>query len=113
MYRKVMTICLTMSICYNISAGDLDKAFKYINTGDYGKALQSIREELTKDPGDVAANYAMAKLYSSRDFKNLNLDSATIYINKAYAAVPLKADDKQTKKYLKFGVRDYTIRSAL
>ena len=110
MYRNILTICLTMCICHSISAGDLDKAFKYINTGDYDKALQSIREELNKDPKDVAANYAMAKLYSSRDFKNLNLDSATIYINKAFAAVPLKADDKQTKKYLKFGVRDYTIK---
>ena len=93
-----------------INAGDLDRAFKYINTGEYDKALQNIREELNDDAKNVAANYAMAKLYSSRDFKQYNIDSATIYINKSYAAVPLKQDDKQTKKYLKLGVRDFTIK---
>jgi hypothetical protein len=92
-------------------AGDLDRAFKCINTGDYDKALQNIKEELADDPKNVAANYAMAKLFSSRDYKKYNIDSATIYINKAYAAVPLKEDDKKFKKYLKLGVRDFTIKA--
>ena len=106
-------VLLTMSIVLSntsITAGDLDRAFKFINTGDYDKALQNIREELNDDPKNVAANFAMAKLYSSKDFKKYNPDSATIYINKAFAAIPLKPDDKQSKKYLKLGVRDFTIK---
>jgi len=91
------------------NAGDLDRAFKYINTGEYDKAYQNIREELNDDQKNVAANFAMAKLFSSRDFKKYNIDSATIYINKSYKAIPLNPDDKQAKKYLKLGVRDFTI----
>jgi hypothetical protein len=103
------SVLLLLSACIS-KAGDLDRAFKYINTGDYDKALQNIREELNDDDKNVAANYAMAKLYSSRDFKKYNMDSATIYINKSYAAIPLHSDDKLTKKYSKLGVRDFTIK---
>lgn len=110
MSKKITSIaCITLLTAQSILAGDLDKAFKNINSGDYDKARASIKEELEKDPKDVAANYAMAKLFSARDYKSLNLDSATIYVNKTYGAIPLKEDDKQTKKYLKYGVRDFTI----
>ena len=111
MRKATFFLALSLLLSVSIShAGDLEKAFKNINTGDYDKALQNIREELNDDPKNVAANFAMAKLYSSRDFKKYNLDSATIYINKAFATIPLKQDDKQTKKYLKLGVRDFTIK---
>ncbi|MBS1619041.1 MAG: hypothetical protein JST76_11010, partial [Bacteroidetes bacterium] len=110
MSKKIISIaCISLLTAQSIIAGDLDKAFKNINSGDYDKARASIKEELEKDPKDVAANYAMAKLFSARDYKSINLDSATIYVNKAFAAIPLKEDDKQTKKYLKYGVRDFTI----
>ncbi len=110
MRNNIFFLTMITFICISSYAGDLDRAFKYINTGDYDKALQNIREELNDDNKNVAANYAMAKLYSSRDFKKYNIDSATIYINKSFAAMPLKPDDKLTKKYLKFGVRDFTIK---
>jgi hypothetical protein len=110
---KKITSILFASLLFasqSMHAGDLDRAFKNLTSGDYDKARDNIKEELDKDPKDVAANYAMAKLFSSRDYKKLDLDSATIYINKAFAAIPLKEDDKQTKKYLKYGVRDFTIK---
>lgn len=107
--RIISLACTALLTAQVLLAGDLDRAFKNINSGDYDKARASIKEELEKDPKDVAANYAMAKLFSARDYKSMNLDSATIYVNKAYAAIPLKEDDKQTKKYLKYGVRDFTI----
>jgi hypothetical protein len=108
--RKGLYFLAILFLAATTKAGDLDRAFKYINTGDYDKALQNIKEELDDNPKNVAANYAMAKLFSSRDFKKYNIDSATIYINKAYLAIPLNPDDKQTKKYLKLGVRDFTIK---
>jgi hypothetical protein len=110
MRQNIAIILSTLLIANMAVAGDLERAFKYINTGEYDKAQQSIKEELIDDPKNVAANYAMAKLFSSKDFKRYSIDSATIYINKSYAAIPLKADDKQTKKYLKLGVRDFTIK---
>lgn len=106
----VFTAVLILISVSLMRAGDLERAFKYINTGEYDKAQQNIKEELIDDPKNVAANYAMAKLFSSKDFKRYNIDSATIYINKSYAAIPLKPDDKLTKKYLKLGVRDFTIK---
>lgn len=107
--RIISLACTALLTAQVLLAGDLDRAFKNINSGDYDKARASIKEELEKDPKDVAANYAMAKLFSARDYKSMNLDSATIYVNKAFVAIPLKEDDKQTKKYLKYGVRDFTI----
>jgi hypothetical protein len=92
-------------------AGDLDKAFKTLNAGEYDKAYLYLHEEMHDDPRSVAAQYGLGKFFSSHDNKYFNLDSATIYITRAYAAVPLKADDKTTKKYLKYGVRDFTIES--
>ncbi|MBS1685191.1 MAG: WG repeat-containing protein [Bacteroidetes bacterium] len=111
MTKNILSLtCLSLLTAHTLLAGDLDRAFKNINSGDYDKARASIKEELDKDPKDVAANYAMAKLFSARDYKAMDLDSATIYVNKAFAAIPLKEDDKQTKKYLKYGVRDFTIQ---
>jgi hypothetical protein len=110
MRKKPFSFILIIASVYTVYAGDLDRAFKYINTGEYDKALQNIREELNDDNKNTAANFAMAKLFSSKDYKKYNIDSATIYINKAYAAMPLKPDDKQTKKYVKLGVRDFTIK---
>jgi TolA-binding protein len=110
MRKYFLLITITIVFINTSRAGDLNRAFKFINTGDYDKAQQNIREELNDDNKNVAANYAMAKLYESKDFKKYNIDSATIYINKSYAAVPLKPDDKQAKKYLKLGVRDFTIK---
>ena len=108
--RKEFYLLLILFLAASAIAGDLDRAFKYITTGDYDKALQNIKEELDDNPKNAAANYAMAKLFSSKDFKKYNIDSATIYINKAFLAIPLNPDDKQTKKYLKLGVRDFTIK---
>ena len=111
MRKTALLLIICFTACYTVMAGDLERAFKYLNAGEYDKALQSVREELADEPTSAAANYAMARLCSSRDYRKYNLDSATIYINKAMAATPLKPDDKQTKKFLKLGVRDFTIKS--
>ena len=110
--RKIsLVVIMSLMSCYALIAGDIDKAFRHLNAGEYDKALESIRGELSDDPRNAAANYAMAKLCSSRDYKKFNLDSATIYINMAMAATPLNPEDKASKKYLKLGVRDFTIKS--
>lgn len=110
--RKVFALFALLVFLNCITqAGDLDKVFKYINTGNYDKALQNIREELISDPGNAAANFAMAKLYSSKDYNRYNIDSAAIYINKVYLLLPFKTDDKQAKKFLKLGVRDFTVKA--
>ncbi len=94
-----------------VFAGDLDKAFKYLNTGDYPNASKYLREVILEEPGNAAVNYGMAKYFSFRDNKDYNLDSANFYIKLAAKKLPLNPDDKQTKKFLALGVRDYTIES--
>src|SRR4051812_9325884 len=90
-------------------AGDIDKAFKSLNTGDYANANKFLREVLAEEPDNAAANYGMAKFYSSKDNKEFNLDSANRYIKASAKKIPFSPDDKQTKKFLALGVRDYTI----
>jgi hypothetical protein len=95
----------------NTTAGDIDKAFKYLNTGDYANAQKYLREALNDDRENVAVNFGLARFYFLKDNKLYNVDSANAYIKKAVAKTPLKPDDKQTKKYLTLGVRDYTIQT--
>ncbi len=94
-------------------AGDIDKAFKYLNTGDYPNASKYLREVLLDESENAAANYGMAKYFSFRDNKEFSLDSANSYIKKAAKKIPFNPDDKQTKKFLALGVRDYTIQSLM
>src|ERR1019366_2530039 len=92
-------------------AGDIEKAFKYLNTGDYANAQKYLREAISDEPDNAAANYGLAKFYFLKDNKLYNVDSANIYIKQAAKKIPLKPDDKQTKKFLNIGVRDYTIQA--
>lgn len=92
-------------------AGDIDKAFKYLNTGDYTNAYKFLMEVVREDPEHVAANYGMAKYYSLRDNAAFNIDSANAHIKRAAAKMPLNPEDKQNKKFLTLGVRDYTIQT--
>lgn len=92
-------------------AGDLDKSFKYLNTGDYTNAYKYLQEAIRDEPQNVAANFGMAKFYSLKDNQQYNIDSANIFIKRAAAKIPLDPKDKQTKKFLSLGVRDYTIQN--
>ncbi len=92
-------------------AGDIDKAFKYLNTGDYPNANKYLREVLQDEANNTGANYGMAKYFSSKDNKAYNIDSANIYIQQVTGKLPFNVEDKQTKKLLSLGVRDYTIQS--
>ncbi|HWB63103.1 MAG TPA: WG repeat-containing protein, partial [Chitinophagales bacterium] len=56
-------------------------------------------------------NYGLAKYYFLKDNKDYNLDSANLFIKRAASKIPLPPDDKQTKKFLGLGVRDYTIKA--
>src|ERR1043165_335832 len=94
-----------------VFAGDIDKAFKALNTGDYANAGKYLREVLNDEWDNAGANYGMAKLYSSKDNPGYNLDSAIFYINRAVKKLPFNPDDKLTKKFLALGVRDYTIQT--
>jgi hypothetical protein len=105
----LMISCLLM-VAF-AKAGDLDKAFKYLNTGDYLNANKFLREALSDEPDNAAANWGMAKYFSSKDNKAYQLDSAIYYVKKAASKIPLNPDDKETKKFLSLGVRDYTIQA--
>ena len=109
--HRLITITLLILSVINVQAGDLDKAFKYLNTGDYANAQKYMREVLTDEPTNAAANWGMAKYFSSRDNKAYNLDSANASIKAAASKIPLPEEDKETKKFLALGVRDYTIQT--
>ncbi|MBL0308370.1 MAG: WG repeat-containing protein [Bacteroidetes bacterium] len=105
-----LTVIIVLSSIVTF-AGDVDKAFKYLNTGDYINAIKYLNEAYRDEPENVAANYGLAKYYSLRDNKSFNLDSANSYIIRAANKIPLNPNEKQTKKYLALGVRDYTIET--
>lgn len=109
--KKVSSLLVLLSLCVVAFAGDIDKAFKALNTGDYPNALKYLREVLSEEGNNVAARYGMAKYYFSKDNKGFNLDSANIYITQAYKALPLNPEAKETKRYTNLGVRDYTIQA--
>lgn len=109
--NKWLLICGFMFAGMFTFAGDIDKAFKYLNTGDYPNALKYLREALNDEPDNAAVNYGMAKYYSNKDNPAHNLDSAIVYINNAAKKLPFNPEDKTTKKLLTLGVRDYTIQS--
>jgi hypothetical protein len=109
--KKAGSLLVLLSLCIATFAGDIDKAFKALNTGDYPNALKFLREVLSEEGNNVAARYGMAKYYFSKDNKGFNLDSANIYVTQAYKALPLNPEAKETKKYTNLGVRDYTIQA--
>src|SRR5687768_5234962 len=92
-------------------AGDIDKAFKYLNTGDYPNARKFLTEVVAEEPDNAAANYGMAKFFFAKDNPAYNTDSANVFIKRAAAKLPFKEDDKNAKKFLSLGVRDYTIEA--
>jgi outer membrane protein assembly factor BamD (BamD/ComL family) len=111
MKKNIQYALLVLGIAFNTAhAGDLKKGFKLLNTGDYDEAIANFSDELKTMPDNVAANYGLAKVFSAKDFKRYNLDSAFIFAQRAHVKLPLKPDDKNTKKYLEFGVRDFTVQ---
>lgn len=108
---KLGMLVAFMGLQFVAYCSDLNKAFKYLNTGDYVNAQKYLLEVIADEPENPAATFGMAKFYFLRDNKLFNLDSANLYIKKAIKKVPLNPDDKQTKKYLTLGVRDYTIKT--
>ena len=108
---KVLVSVLLINMYLPVFSSDLTKAFKYLNTGDYGNAQKFLLEVIADEPDNAAANFGMAKFYFLKDNKLYNLDSANVYIKKAAKKLPVNPDDKQGKKYLLLGVRDYTIKS--
>lgn len=110
--RKPIACFLFFTIVSKVLfAGDVQKAFKYLTTGDYTNAKKFLNEALADEPENVAVNYGLAKYYSSKDNSEYQLDSAIVYILKASKKLPLNPEDKQTKKLTELGVRDYTIQT--
>ncbi len=92
-------------------AGDIDKAFKALNTGDYPAAKKFLIEVMADEPGSAAGFYGLAKYYYSKDNKAFSLDSANMFIKEAMFKLPMNAEDKSNKKAIALGVRDYTIQT--
>ena len=111
MRKSLILITFLVVLTHTMAAGDITHAFKCLNTGEYDKAYLYLHEELIREPKSTVVHFGLAKLFSSHDYRGFNLDSATIYINAANAATPLPLDDKETKKYLKLGLRDFTIHA--
>lgn len=108
---RAITFFILMSCVALTFASDLNKAFKYLNTGDYPNAVKYLREVTAEDPGNAAANYGLAKYFFAKDNPAHHLDSANTYIKLAAKKIPLNPDDKETKRFLNLGVRDYTIQT--
>lgn len=109
--NKLAVLVFFVAIFVTAFAGDIDKAFKYLNTGDYANARKYLNEVIAEQPDNIAANYGLAKYFFAKDNTAYNLDSANYYIKVAVKKVPLNPDDKETKKLLNLGVRDYTIQT--
>ncbi|MCS6935787.1 MAG: WG repeat-containing protein [Chitinophagales bacterium] len=110
MRKYASVFCFVLTVLPAL-AGDLEKAFKYLNTGDYPNALKHLREVLQEEPLNAAANYGMAKYFSFKDNKAYNLDSAHAYIVVAMKRLPINPEDKEGKRFVALGVRDYTIQA--
>jgi len=108
---RVLLTVFFASLQLLVFSSDLTKAFKYLNTGDYPNAQKYLLEVIADDHDNAAGNFGLAKFYFQKDNKLYNLDSANSFIKKAVKKIPLNPDDKQTKKYLVLGVRDYTIKA--
>ena len=109
-YRALLSLLFLLAVT-TAQAGDIDKAFKALNTGDYPNALKFLREVLSEQTDNAAANWGMAKYYSSKDNRSYDLDSANHYILKAAKKIPINPEEKEGKKFLALGVRDYTIQT--
>lgn len=109
---KIFAVILITFLFHTaIFAGDVDRAFKYLNAGDYPNALKFLKEAVADEPNNAAANYGLAKFYSYKDNKAYNLDSANVYILRALKRLPINPEEKEGKKFLALGVRDYTIQA--
>jgi hypothetical protein len=108
-FISITLLLLTFSFSTTY-AGDVKKGFKLLNTGVYNEAIQNFYDELKSSPENVAANYGLAKIFKAKDFKRYNLDSAFLFAQRAFVKTPLNPDDKESKKYLEFGVRDFTVQ---
>ncbi len=109
--RKITVLLFATMAALTVAAGDIDKAFKYLNTGDYPNARRFLNEVISEEPGNTAAAYGLAKYFFSKDNPAYHLDSANYFVKLAAKKVPLNPDDKETKKLLNLGVRDYTIQT--
>jgi tetratricopeptide (TPR) repeat protein len=107
--KRSVLIAFCLFQFWFVRAGDLSKAFKYLNLGDYENAVKYFREVLQDDKANIAANYGMAKVFFAKDFKGANIDSANGYILRAIPVMHLSPDDKETKKLASLGVRTYTV----
>lgn len=111
-YTTKIVLALTLVLSVSVAmAGDIDKAFKALNTGDYVNARKYLMEVLADEPGSAPGFYGMAKYYFSKDNKAYNLDSANMFIKEAMYKLPMNPEDKGNKKAIALGVRDYTIQT--
>lgn len=109
--KKLAALIFVLWVYQSSYAGDIDKAFKYLNTGDYTNALKFLKEVIADEPNNAAANYGLAKYYSFKDNKAYHLDSANVYILRAMKRLPINPEEKEGKRFLALGVRDYTIQA--
>lgn len=109
--RKALLLLSFVVLCLTTFAGDIDKAYKALNSGDYANAYKFLKEVLSDEPQNVAGNFGLARYYFFKDNQAYSLDSANTYIKLAAAKIPLNQEDKENKKFNALGVRDYTIQA--
>ncbi|MCW5907064.1 MAG: WG repeat-containing protein [Chitinophagales bacterium] len=108
-FLKTILLAFAVFTVTLLCAGDIDKAFKYLKTGDYPNARKFLNEVIAEQPENTGACYGLAKYFFAKDNPAYHIDSANYYIKIAAKKVPLNPDDKETKKLLNLEVRDYTI----
>lgn len=87
----------------NFFGGELQKGLKALDRGNYEKALEHFENVLKKDSTGVGANFGLAQIYSSKDFKSSDPDKAHKLITLAELNYS-QLNKKQNSLLLKYNI---------
>ena len=105
---RLVLLILILNIQY-VFAQSLSKSFTYLYEGQYDLAATSLHEILKYHHDNPAAQYGFAKLYSMKDYKQYNLDSANYFALKCSEGLKKEWPKGDQKKFLKVGFREYNV----
>lgn len=86
---KIKRLTMTLVTVLLIVAGAMGQMVKYpyqsmIKKGDFQAAKKELTKELKKMPDAIGLNYTMYKLYTTKTYKEYNLEQAYEYLVKSY-----------------------------
>lgn len=108
--NRILSVVFTFVLFASagVFKGRLDKAFEALTIYNYFEAKHQFERSLKKHPS--AAHYGLSVIYSRNDNPFYQLDSARVYIVKAFGYYG-DHDDKQLQKIAEYGVTDSTLKA--